>query len=107
MTDQEALLSYRLREAIETLAESKRMIEEGFSARSVINRSIFDREFVLTGKLDPRHSKTFHRMFEARQKADYRELVDVSADEAMHAVGMAEEFLAAVRELIGPVTARG
>ncbi|MEK6743062.1 MAG: HEPN domain-containing protein [Nitrospirota bacterium] len=89
MTDREALLAFRMREAAETLADAERMLESGLSPRSVSNRayyamfyavlalflksgtdlqtskhagviSIFDREFVHTGKLDTRLSKLLH-----------------------------------------------
>jgi len=129
MTDRETLFSYRLRQAEETLAEVVRMHEEGFSARSIVNRayyamfyailalfirfeiehktskhsgviSIFDQQFVLTGKLERRYSRMLHRLFEARQKADYKELVELSAEDSAEAVTQAQEFVSAVRGLL-------
>ncbi len=81
MTDRDALLAFRLKEAEETLADAERMLKSGVSARSVSNRSyycmfyavlalflkvgisaktskhagvisVFDKEFVHSGRLD-------------------------------------------------------
>lgn len=41
MTDSEALYSYRLTQAEETLAEAERMFAEGFSPRSITNRAYY------------------------------------------------------------------
>ncbi|HAD04967.1 MAG TPA: DNA-binding protein [Desulfuromonas sp.] len=129
MTDRETLFFYRLRQAEETLHEAVRMLEEGFSARTIVNRAyyamfyavlalfirfevehktskhsgviaIFDQQFILTGKLARDYSRILHRAFEARQKADYKELVEVSADEARDAVVQAQAFVGMARELL-------
>jgi uncharacterized protein (UPF0332 family) len=44
--------------------------------------SIFDKEFIHTGKLDTRLSKLLYKTFEARQTIDYKELVTVTSQEA-------------------------
>lgn len=44
--------------------------------------SIFDRAFVHTGKLDREYSRMLHRVFDSRQEADYRELVEITAEDA-------------------------
>lgn len=41
MTDREMLFTYRLREADETLDEALRMIEGGFTPRTIINRAYY------------------------------------------------------------------
>ena len=51
--------------------------------------SIFDQQFVLAGKMERRFSRMLHRSFEARQKADYKELVELSREEAGEAVTQA------------------
>jgi uncharacterized protein (UPF0332 family) len=95
MTDKEILFLYRLRQAEETLSDAKKMLEHKLSPRSIINRayysmfygvlalflkhdikiktskhsgiiSIFDAEFVHTGKINPCFSKTLHKIFEVR-----------------------------------------
>ena len=81
MTDKQVLFTYRLTQADETLSDAKRMLQNKLSPRSIINRayysmfyallalflkadinlktskhagviSIFDKEFVHTGKID-------------------------------------------------------
>ena len=85
MTDKEALFAYRLKQAEETLLDAERMLQGSFSSRSITNRayysmfyavlalflkadmriktskhigviSIFDKEFILTGKIDKYYS---------------------------------------------------
>ncbi|HYA86238.1 MAG TPA: hypothetical protein VEI57_04110 [Nitrospirota bacterium] len=38
MTDREAILAFRLQEAADALADAERMMESGFSPRSIANR---------------------------------------------------------------------
>ncbi len=126
MTDREALLAFRMREAEETLADAERMLEGGLSPRSICNRayyamfyavlalflksgvnlqtskhagviSIFDNEFIHAGKIDPRLSKLLHKTFEARQTIDYKELVVVTAQEAAAIVRDAREFVSGIK----------
>ncbi len=130
MTDREVLLQYRLREARETLQDAQKMIESDFATRSIVNRAYyalfyavlalflrfdvqiktskhtgivaaFDRECVHTGRADARLSKILHRLFELRQRSDYRELTVISREEASAAVEEAREFLEAIERLIG------
>lgn len=129
MTDKETLLSYRLRQAEETLADAEKMLESGFSPRSIVNRAyyamfydvlalfinfdlnpktskhsgviaIFDKEFIHTARLDKRYSKMLHKLFESRQKGDYKELAEISPSDASTAVEQAKEFHQAIRSLI-------
>jgi len=100
MTDKEALFTYRLKQAEETLLDAERMLQGSFSSRSITNRayysmfyavlalflkadmriktskhigviSIFDKEFILTEKIDKYYSEILHKMFNIRQKGDY------------------------------------
>lgn len=129
MTDKEALLSYRLKQADETLLDAEKMLQAGLSPRSIINRayysafyavlalflkadislktskhagvlSIFDREFVHSGKIDKHYSKTLHRMFNARQESDYKELVELSLEDAAEFVELARGFLEGIKKSI-------
>ena len=129
MTDKQTLLAYRLKQAEETLADAEKMLQGGVSGRSIINRAyyvifysilalflhrdinpktskhsgvltIFDRDLVNTGKIDKRFSQMAHRLFNARQEVDYKEFVEVPAEDAQKSVGMAKEFLCAVRQFI-------
>jgi len=130
MTDIETLFLYRINQAEETLLDAKRMYQEGnFSPRSITNRayysmfygilalflktevnlktskhigviSLFDKEFIKTGRIDKYYSLILHKMFNLRQQGDYKEFVEISIDEAEKHVKMAEEFLDAIKEFI-------
>ena len=129
MTDVETLFLYRLKQAEETLLDAKKMLESGLSPRSIINRayysmfyailalflktgvdiktskhisviSIFDREFVKTGKVDKRYSKMLHDLFDVRLEGDYKEYVEITTDDAKEHVKLAEEFLKAIKDFI-------
>lgn len=126
MTDKETLLQYRINQADETCNDARKMLEGGFSLRSVANRayysafyallalflkidydlktskhsgviSMFDKEFIHGNRFDKRYSRIVHRLFDARQEADYKEFTTVTPKEAEQFVEMAENFLQAVR----------
>jgi uncharacterized protein (UPF0332 family) len=115
MTDIQVLFTYRLREAEETLLDAEKMLHAGLSPRSVINRAyysmfyavlalfiieesnpktskhsgviaIFDKEFIHAGMIDLRYSRMLHRMFDARQECDYKDMVEVSHEAAVESV---------------------
>lgn len=129
MTHQEALFSYRFKQAEETLLEAKKMLEGGFSPRSVVNRayysmfytilalfiktgvaiktskhigviSLFEKEFVKTKKIDKYYSKILHDAFDARQESDYKEFIELSTDDAAEAVKLGEEFFKEIKRVI-------
>ena len=62
--------------------------------------SIFDKEFVHSGKIDKYVSKILHRSFLMRQEGDYKELVTISRDDAARSVADATEFLSAIKNFI-------
>lgn len=105
------------------------MLEEGFSARSIVNRcyysmfymalalflkkgvpiptskhtgvmGIFDREFIITGKLDKKCSKLLHKAFDQRIEYDYKELPAPELEDAKSAVENARYFIAALKKLL-------
>jgi uncharacterized protein (UPF0332 family) len=127
MTDRETIFSYRMRQTEETLVEAIRMLESGFSPRSIINRSyysmfyailalfihsntphktskhsgvigIFNKEFIHTGKLDARFAKMFYDLFDERMELDYRDFAEVSEEDARNAVFSAQEFVSEIRK---------
>ena len=59
--------------------------------------ALFDREFVKAGPFAREHSRRLHGLFDLRQRADYLEMFEVSADRAKSAISSAEAFLADVR----------
>jgi uncharacterized protein (UPF0332 family) len=59
--------------------------------------ALFDREVVKTGKMEVRFSRILHRLFELRQRADYKELIEIAPEDAMLAVKNSREFLTAAR----------
>jgi uncharacterized protein len=129
VTDRETLIRYRIKQAEETLADAEAMRTGVFSTRSIVNRayysmfyallgllletntilktskhsgiiSIFDQNFILTGKMDKKFSKSLHKMFNARQVADYKELVEVSFEEADDAIKTAGDFVEEIKKFI-------
>jgi len=129
VTDKEALFLFRMKEAEETLLDAQRMQKGGFSPRSITNRayyamfygvlalllksdsalktskhvgiiSLFDKEFIHSGKIDKRYSMMLHTMFNARQKSDYKDLVSDTPEEAAEYVKIAEEFVSRMKQFI-------
>jgi uncharacterized protein (UPF0332 family) len=129
MSDRETLLKYRMKQAEETLADAEAMAEGGLSNRSIVNRayyamfyavlglflktnitlktskhsgiiSMFDQAFILSGKMNRQFSKSLHKMFNARQVADYKELVEVTAEEAEEAIKAAAKFIEEIKNVI-------
>lgn len=62
--------------------------------------SIFDMEFVKTGKVDKYYSKILHDVFDARQESDYKEFVELSHEDADRFVKLAQEFFDGVKKVI-------
>jgi uncharacterized protein (UPF0332 family) len=130
MNDTEALVRYRLSQALETLVDAEKMQQAGTSPRSAINRayyamfyavlalllndeiqiktskhagiiSLFDKAFIHAGKMPVSFSKMLHRAFDMRQEADYREFVDISTEDASRIINEAGEFIAAAKKHLG------
>lgn len=102
------------------------MLEEKFSPRAIVNRayyamfyallalllkvgppmktskhvgviSSFDREFVRTGIIDKYYSTVLHDVFDLRQEGDYKDLVQLSQEDAAQSVKQAQEFLVMIK----------
>ena len=128
MTDRETIFGYRMRQTEETLSEAVRMLEAGFSPRSIVNRSyyamfyavlalfihsntphktskhsgvigILNKEFIHTGKLDARFAQMLYGLFDQRMESDYRDFAEVSEEDARNAVLAAQEFVTAIKAL--------
>jgi uncharacterized protein (UPF0332 family) len=63
--------------------------------------SIFDRHFVLSDKIDRRHSRTLHRMFDKRLELDYKDCAEPGATEAREGVEDARAFVEALQAFAG------
>jgi uncharacterized protein (UPF0332 family) len=50
--------------------------------------------------MDKNLSKSLHKMFNARQVADYKELVEVSSEEADDAIKTAKDFVEKIKKFI-------
>ncbi len=129
MTDKQALLSYRLRQAEETIADAEKMVESQVSPRSIANRayysmfycvlalflktginiktskhsgviSVFNKEFVHTGKIDKHYSKILQKMFNIRQECDYKEFAEISIEDAEAFVNLARQFFDVIKKFI-------
>ena len=61
---------------------------------------MFDKEFVLSGKMDREFSKSLHKMFNARQAADYKELVEISSEDAEDAIQAAKLFIEEIKKVV-------
>lgn len=132
MTDKEALFTYRLKQAKETLLDAERMLQGSFSSRSITNRayysmfyavlalflkadmriktskhigviSIFDKEFILAGKIDKYYSEILHKMFNIRQKGDYKDLIEIAIEEAAEHVRLAKEFIEYIKNYMDKI----
>ena len=117
-----------MKQTEETLSEAVRMLESGFSPRSIVNRAyyamfyavltlfihsdtphktskhsgiigIFNREFIHAGKLDARFSQMLYAVFDQRMESDYRDFSKVSEEDAPNAVLAAQEFVTAIKAL--------
>lgn len=127
--NRKALIEYRLTQARDSIREADVLDQSGMSRRSVMNRlyyamfyavlallqekemgtskhsgaiALFDREFVKIGTFPKEMSKALHRAFELRQKGDYMEETEVTADDVAEIRPVAEQFLeSAERFLLG------
>ena len=61
---------------------------------------MFDQVFVLSGKIDRELSRSLHKMFNARQVADYKELAEVSPEDAEKAIEAAKYFIKEIKGFI-------
>jgi uncharacterized protein (UPF0332 family) len=123
--NRKALIEYRLTQARDSIREADVLNQSGMSRRSVMNRlyyamfyavlallqekemgtskhsgaiALFDREYVKTGTFPKEMSKGLHRAFELRQKGDYMEETEVTADDVAEIRSVAEQFVEGVEK---------
>jgi uncharacterized protein (UPF0332 family) len=119
----DALITYRLEQAEESLRDAEILLKAGGSFRSVINRayytmfysllalfaskgmgtskhagviSIFDREYVKIGTFPKEMSRVLHKAFYLRQDSDYKEFSLLTRDETKEILSGAEAFCQAI-----------
>jgi uncharacterized protein (UPF0332 family) len=122
----EELVTYRLRQAQETLQEAEKLHQASLW-RGSINRAyyamfyavlalavlrqqatskhsgviaFFDREYVKTGIFERGLSRSLHQAFESRHRSDYGEIFEVSESEAKQCVLEAQSFVHTVKKYI-------
>ncbi len=125
-TPKEQLITYRLAQADETLAEAEALFQASLW-RGTINRSyyamfyavlalavlrqqktsrhsgliaFFDRDFVKTGIFEKELSRSLHLAFDRRQTNDYGEVFTVSEAEARQAIDDASTFVGSVENFL-------
>lgn len=124
--EMQALISYRIEQADETLDSAQSLLERG-NYRSVVNRAyyamfydvlallaptkqqtsrhawvmtLFDRDFVKIGVFSKDFSHWLHEAFNLRQRSDYQELFTVPVEEAQTVLEHARLFVAGVKTQI-------
>jgi uncharacterized protein (UPF0332 family) len=70
-------------------------------------RSAVHRDLVKAGLLAADWGRSLDRLFESRQRADYLELAEVDADEAMAMIAQAEGFAGEMKRLLTESAADG
>lgn len=125
--NRKALIEYRLTQARDSIKEADVLNQSAMSPRSVMNRlyyamfyavlallqkkemgtskhsgaiALFDREYVKTGVFPKEMSKVMHRAFELRQKGDYMEETEVTADDVAEIRPAAERFVASAEKFL-------
>jgi uncharacterized protein (UPF0332 family) len=121
----ETLIRYRLDEAKAALQDAQILYEQNGTPRSVVNRayyamfyavlgllitidmgsskqrgviSMFDREFVKKNIFSKEMSAMLHRAFDMRLTGDYRELLEISKEQAAEILNSAIKFVKSIEE---------
>ena len=124
--DKNALIAYRMEQADESL-EAARILLDNAKYRPSVSRSyyamfygvlallssgdysvskhsgaisLFDREFVKKQLLDKKFSRWLHEAFDLRQRADYREMFNITTERAEEVLRNADKFVQEVKKLI-------
>jgi len=127
------LVSLRLKQAGETLADARVLLDAGRTPRSVVNRayyamfyavlallqkvgkasskhagviSLFDKEFVHSGAFPTEMSRSLHRAFDERHESDYETVKTATQEDAIELLDEAERFVQRVAEFLKTSTAK-
>lgn len=125
--NKQSLIAYRIKRARETYRDAILLLDEGGSPESVINRSyyamfysvlarltslelgsskhsgvisIFDKNFIKSGKFPESMSKDLHKAFDIRQIGDYREMYQIDREQAKEILNSAGRFIEAVEKFL-------
>lgn len=117
------LIKYRLEQADEALGDAASMLERR-SFRAAVNRSyyamfysvlallsmesketskhsgaisLFDLDFIKSGRIDKKFSTWLHEVFDDRLRSDYKPMVVITAETAEQALDHARAFVARVK----------
>lgn len=122
MTDKSDYIRYKLQKAAQSIREAKLLLENGMSDTAVsrlyyaafyaINallaekgfnpkthsgtKTIFNKEFILTGKMESRFSEFYSFLMAKRFEADYDDFVFIDEGKIQALLVETEEFLAAI-----------
>jgi uncharacterized protein (UPF0332 family) len=131
MKDELALFEYRWNLALETLDDANKIHSSAGSPRSVVNRayyamfyatlalfvkcetsvrtskhstiiSVFDTEFIKSGKLPRELSRMLHRAFDDRQEFDYKDYARVENADAEDILNDAKSFIFQINGFLNP-----
>lgn len=126
MHSKEDLLKYRLERAKESLEEATILSETNHwntvanrlyyasfyavtallikfdfnSASHTGTKTLFNREFIKTGKLDKKYGKLYNNLFNKRQEGDYEDFQFFNADTIRPLIPKVEKFILEVEKLL-------
>jgi len=124
--EKDAIVSYRLQRAHETIAEAKGNIEmqywyaaanrlyyacyyavlgllikNGYSSRTHIGAfGLFGLYFVKTGKISSEQNRLFRNLYDLRQSGDYDDMFEADEESVKPLLEPAEKFIAEIESLI-------
>jgi uncharacterized protein (UPF0332 family) len=97
------LVSLRLKQAREILADARALLDTGRTPRSVVNRAyyaMFYKEFVHSGAFPTEMSRSLHRAFDERHESDYETVKTATRVDAIELLDEAEQFVQRVAEFL-------
>ena len=97
----ETLIRYRLDEAKAALQDAQMLYEQNGTPRSDVNRAyyaMFDREFVKKNVFSKEMSTVLYHAFDIRLTGDYRELLEISKEQAAEILHSASKFVRSIEE---------
>lgn len=121
----QTLIQYRLDEAKEALRDAQMLYEQNGAPRSIVNRAyyamfyavlallitidmgsskhrgviaMFDQEFIKKNIFPKEMSARLHHAFDMRLTGDYRELLEISKEQAAEILNSATEFIKSIEE---------